>query len=378
MSSYRAGRFYLEVQRQRQIEQECQKALEQVEQSISEAKRAQQEMQEQLARRQAESSTAWAQGQGASRQLAQQREKYREQLNVQEAPAQETVVETAEMPSEQPAVPRTARKRKVVSLRMSDATPQEDGWPDFSARVSALLEAKEPSVRDAAEQLLNEMKSCPPLFRGAFLQKNGSRLEELEVILQEHTSQQQGREQALTRYEALCQMLQEQADPEVAQDAARCEAQSQRMMRILASRKGQQYIAQTLARVFSNYGITLQPGSSIQEENAEERSYQIAPNAVLAVKKSPGGAFEMEVQGRARSQTPTTEERRSVVEQAVHFCHLYPQIQEELAREGILVADSFDEDPTEENIVFCSSADAEQSVSAARAASLRTMEFNEK
>lgn len=376
MSSYLAGRFYLELQQQKQIEQQCQQLLEQVEQSIVASRNARQAAQEELTRRQSQTSTAWAQGRQQAQELARQRQEYQEQQSVQEAPAPEAAAPQAEAFPEQSAAPRQARTRNVVSLRVENNDTQENEWEAFLAGVLELQTSGDPELQSAAEELLHRSKSCAPLFHGAFLQENGARLRELQARQQKHSSVQLQQEQSVLRYEALCRLLQLQAEPEVLQDPARCEAQLQRLLQQLIRQQGQQYITQTLTRVFARHGITLQAGS-VQTAQAESVSYQVTPNTVLAVKKSPGGAFEMELHGITRNSTPSTEERRSAAEQAVHFCRVYPQIQEELAREGVLVADLYDEAPSEENIVFCSGTAAQNSA-AGQTDALREMNVGEK
>lgn len=376
MSSYLAGRFYLELQQQKQIEQQCRQLLEQVEQSIAAARNARQAAQEDLMRRQNQTSTAWAQGSRSAQALARQRQEYQEQQSVQEAAAPEAAAPQTEAFPEQATAPRRARVRSVVSLRVENADVREDAWEAFLSGVLELQTSGDPELQSAAEELLHRSKSCAPLLRGAFLQENGARLRELQARQQKHSSVQLQQEQNALRYEALCRLLQLQAEPELLQAPARCEAQLQRLQRQLILQQGQQYITQTLTRVFARHGIALQPGS-VQTAQAESVSYQVTPNTVLAVKKSPGGAFEMELHGIARSSTPSTEERRSAAEQAVHFCRVYPQIQQELAREGVLVADLYDEAPTEENIVFCSGT-AAQSSAAGQTAALREMNVGER
>lgn len=375
MSSYLAGRFYLELQKQKQIEQQCQQMLAQVEQSIAAARNAQQVAREELARRQNQTSTAWAQGSQQARELARQRQEYQEQQFVQEVSALEAAAPQAEAFPEQAAAPRQARACNVVSLRVESADDRENEWEAFLAGVLELQTSGDPELQSAAD-LLRRTKSCAPLFRSAFLQENEARLRELQARQQKHSGAQLQQEQNAHRYEALCRLLQQQAEPEILQDPARCEAQLQRMMRLLVQQQGQQYITQTLARVFARHGMTLQ-ASSVQTAETESMSYQVAPNTVLAVKKRSGGAFEMELHGITRNSTPSTEERRSAVEQAVHFCRVYPQIQEELAREGVLVADLYDEAPAEENIVFCSGTAAQNSA-ATQTAVLREMNVSEK
>lgn len=376
MSSYLAGRFYLELQKQKQIEQQCQQMLAQVEQSIAAARNAQQVAREELARRQNQTSTAWAQGSQQARELARQRQEYQEQQFVQEVSAPEAATPQAEAFPEQAAEPRQARACNVVSLRVESADDRENEWEAFLAGVLELQTSGDPELQSVAEDLLRRTKSCAPLFRSAFLQENEARLRELQARQQKHSGAQLQQEQNAHRYEALCRLLQQQAEPEILQDPARCEAQLQRMMRLLVQQQGQQYITQTLARVFARHGMTLQ-ASSVQTAETESMSYQVAPNTVLAVKKRSGGAFEMELHGITRNSTPSTEERRSAVEQAVHFCRVYPQIQEELAREGVLVADLYDEAPAEENIVFCSGTAAQNSA-ATQTAVLREMNVSEK
>ena len=376
MSSYLAGRFYLELQQQKQIEQQCQQMLAQVEQSIAAARNAQQAAREELARRQNQTSTAWAQGSQQAQELARQRQEYQEQQFVQEASAPEAAAPQAEAFPEQSAAPRQARARNVVSLRVENTDARENEWEAFLAGVLELQTSGDPELQSAAEDLLRRTKSCAPLFRSAFLQENGARLLELQARQQKHSGAQLQQEQNALRYEALCRLLQLQAEPEILQDPARCEAQLQRMTRLLVQQQGQQYITQTLVRVFARHGMTLQAGS-VQTAEAESMSYQVTPNTVLAVKKRPGGAFEMELHGITQNSTPSTEERRSAAEQAVHFCRVYPQIQEELAREGVLVADLYDEAPAEENIIFCSGT-AAQSSAATQTAVLREMNVGEK
>lgn len=376
MSSYLAGRFYLELQKQKQIEQQCQQMLAQVEQSIAAARNAQQAAREELARRQNQTSTAWAQGSQQAQELARQRQEYQEQQFVQEVSAPEAAAPQAEAFPEQSAAPRQARACNVVSLRVESADDRENEWEAFLAGVLELQTSGDPELQSAAEDLLRRTKSCAPLFRSAFLQENEARLRELQARQQKHSGAQLQQEKNARRYEALCRLLQQQAEPEILQDPARCEAQLQRMMRLLVQQQGQQYITQTLARVFARHGMTLQ-ASSVQTAETESMSYQVAPNTVLAVKKRPGGAFEMELHGITRNSTPSTEERRSAAEQAVHFCRVYPQIQEELAREGVLVADLYDEAPAEENIIFSSGTAAQNSV-ATQTAVLREMNVSEK
>lgn len=377
MSSYLAGRFYLELQRQQQIEQQCQQMLAQVEQSIADAREAQQTAQESLARQQAQTSMAWEQSRMQAQELARQRQEHQARQDVQQAPAPQAAVLQAEAFPEQAAALRRARARNVVSLRVEDADARESEWEAFLAGVLELQAGTDPELQSEAEELMRRAKSCAPLFRSAFLQENGARLRELQARQQQYSGAQLQSERTALRYEALCHVLQQQAEPAVLQDRALCEAQLQRMMRQLVQQQSRQYITQTLIRVFARHGMALQP-DGVQTAEEEKMAYQVTPNTVLAVKKRSGGAFEMEIQGIARSGTPSTEERRSAAEQAVHFCRAYPQIQAELAREGVLVADLYDQAPSEENITFQGGTAAAQAGAAEQAAVLREMSVSEK
>ena len=138
MSSYLAGRFYLELQKQKQVEQQCQQMLAQVEQSIAAARNAQQAAREELARRQNQTSTAWAQGSQQAQELARQRQEYQEQQFVQEVSAPEAAAPQAEAFPEQSAAPRQARACNVVSLRVESADDRENEWEVFLAGVLEL------------------------------------------------------------------------------------------------------------------------------------------------------------------------------------------------------------------------------------------------
>ena len=280
MSSYLAGRFYLELQKQKQVEQQCQQMLAQVEQSIAAARNAQQAAREELARRQNQTSTAWAQGSQQAQELARQRQEYQEQQFVQEVSAPEAAAPQAEAFPEQSAAPRQARACNVVSLRVESADDRENEWEVFLAGVLELQTSGDPELQSAAEDLLRRTKSCAPLFRSAFLQENEARLRELQARQQKHSGAQLQQEQNAHRYEALCRLLQQQAEPEILQDPARCEAQLQRMMRLLVQQQGQQYITQTLARVFARHGMTLQ-ASSVQAAETEACPIRSRPTPCL-------------------------------------------------------------------------------------------------
>jgi len=224
----------------------------------------------------------------------------------------------------------------------------------FSRRLKEALETPESRRIPGIASLMKEFDAQPEYAKSAFAVKNSEKLEtylkKLAALLEKGQKQKSDRKKTVTRYRAICGLLNMEPDEELLADPANLTKLTkayQGLKRELLERKKRDYISQALYDVMSRHGI------EYADAGDQNELYFGMENAELAVSGTDSDYLTMEITGQFDGNSATENDRRKSTAAARKFCSMLPDIEKELREEyGIVFKSISTEEPNEDSIVM--------------------------
>lgn len=196
----------------------------------------------------------------------------------------------------------------------------------------------------------------PDYAKAAFAVKNKGRLkaltEQIERLALREQEDQEKRLEIKRRYGVLCGLMGIEPDGKLMADSDAGRALAERYHELYhkyTEKKRQQYVEASISAVMEKHGIYYQSGA---EDESGGIRFEME-DALLEVSGTDSGHLRMEVAGEYAGDAPTLNEKRKALTSAEHFCLLFTEIEEELARDyGIRFSRVMTKEPEEETILM--------------------------
>lgn len=249
------------------------------------------------------------------------------------------------------ASPRTADRKESA----------KSPWDRFMERVQAVAQVESAYFESDAAQILKEAKSIGSERRNLFILQHDEQLTDMEEKASEYRKQQEYATEQIRNeyfmYTAVAKnlgleprfTLEELTDKNKLSSMRQEAEELMQQYRLICER---QYTVNAFTKVMERHHLTYE-NMTVEEDGRTKIEYSMDEQAGVRITRSNSGAFEMQFQGKSRTNTVSMDERRRVTEKAKHFCSLLPEIARELDEEyGITFQQTEVQPPDTENIEF--------------------------
>lgn len=388
MSSELSGRYRLELEQKRRIENDCRAALRACQNRRAEEKAQWQRQDAAWEQKSAQAAGQAAAGRAAAEEQADKKmwalrrrlaalkercsllngaDELRAQLQMAEAmltdrtscsfvearldwleqeatSRSEQEAFTAQQAAESPVVQTTARRavRTVVQQEFVPLTfavqqaalKEQSPWAQFCGRVQQMMERAGDNPLPEMTVLAERVRNTTPARQNermlqerellVQLERQASRMEQMRRSSAEQQDEQQ-------QYRFLCQKL---GLTEKAYRGEELRRENTRLFALWCEQEEENYIQQSLREAFEQAGI---PFSEL--EDPRRAAAELSDNMRVEMTRDALGTFYMEAYGVADSAQETEGQKERMVAQCRHFCKQFPQIVDFLREKGILLED---------------------------------------